>query len=95
VDDELKAIEVSRDLLREMTERYEEMFAQFQSMRRVLVQSGNLNLLTQYASMAANPAYRSSVHAQFEALYDEIAKLSLETKARNLIAKIPQAQTEG
>jgi len=92
--DDLITIELSRGLLHEMTERYEEMFAQFQSMRRVLVRSKALNLLTEYASTMADPAYRSSVHAQFAEFYAEITKLSAETKARHLISKIPLVQIE-
>lgn len=88
--DEFITIELSRDLLREMTERYEEMFFQFQSMRQVLAQTKALPLFREYVSIAGDPAYRNEVRDQFAEFYAEIAKLSPGTKASHLISKIPR-----
>jgi hypothetical protein len=89
-NEEFITIELSRDLLREMTDRYEEMFFQFQSMRRVLGQTKALPLFGEYANIVADPASRSAVHAQFADFRASIAKITPATKANDLISKIPR-----
>ena len=84
----------AQTLLKEMIERYEEMFAQFFAIRSVFLEKQDVSLLGQYAKLVLQTDFRSEVHAKFVPLYAEVAALSEKTDIHSLLSQIPLVPKE-
>jgi hypothetical protein len=84
----------AQQLLKEMTSRYEEMFAQFSAMRKVFAEeaSKELPLVARYGEVLSSQ--RNKIHDDFSPLRAEIEQLSEKTLVHTLISKIPRVPIE-
>ena len=81
-----------KDLLREMAELYEEMFAQFSAIKKVIADRNDLSLIGDYARLVVGTSFRAEVHNQFVPFYKAIEKLGPDTDTHALLSKIPLIQ---
>ena len=81
----------SKKLLQEIVERYEEMFAQYDAIRKVFSEEAktDASLLAKYAQVLLTTNFQGEVHSKFLPLYAAIAELSEETDIPGLLSRIP------
>ncbi len=78
-----------KELLKEMAELYEEMFAQFSAIKQVIVDRKDVSLLSDYAQLMVGTGFRAGIHKQFVPFYTAIEKLSPDTDTHALLSQIP------
>jgi hypothetical protein len=84
-------LDATKKILKEVVERYEEMFAQFYAIRTVFAGAAeqDASLLAKYAEALLGTNFRMDIHAKFVPLYAGISTATQETEVLALIATIP------
>jgi hypothetical protein len=79
----------TKELLKEMAELYEEMFAQFSAIKQVIVDRNDLSLMAEYARLVIGTDFRMEIHRQFLQFYKAIETSGPDTDMHALLSKIP------
>jgi hypothetical protein len=79
----------TQQILKEVFERYEAMFAHFYAIRKVFLDQPELSLLRQYAEVVLRTDFQNEVRAKFAPVFYQIAQWSPESRVPELLSKIP------
>ena len=85
--------QTTKQLLKKMTERYEELYFEYCALQAVIIARNDLSLAASYVDALKDEKAREIVRKKFAQLRERVASLADEIDVDELLSQIPPAPT--